>query len=316
LVTGLLVLAGWTLDIGIFKSGLPRLLVPTLALIYSVAFWINSRVLHRINEIARRHRESLHESEEQYRLLFSSMDEGFCTVEVIFDQNNTPVDYRFLEVNPAFEKQTGLKDAKGKRMRELAPQHEQHWFDIYGRIALTGEPARFENSAAALHRLYEVHAFRVGAPELRRVGIVFNDITERKRREDEMREAGERLRQAKEQAERASHTKDAFLAALSHELRTPLTPVLMMTGALREDERLPREVRDQLGMMKRNVELEARLIDDLLDLTRVSHGKLALHLELCDVHSVIGHAVDMVRSEATAKALSLEIELCAKHTHV
>ena len=97
-----------------------------------------------------------------------------CKVE------NNPIDYRFLEVNPAFQRQTGINDARGRLMREIAPSHEQHWFDIYGRIALTGETLRFENPAAALRRHFEVCAFRVGAPELRHVGIVFNDITERK----------------------------------------------------------------------------------------------------------------------------------------
>ncbi len=382
----------------------------------------------RVEAERKRAEEAVRASEEQYRILFSSMEEGFCTIEVIFDENERPVDYRFLEVNPAFEKQTGLKDAKGKRMRELAPQHEEHWFEIYGKIALTGESARFENRAEALHRWYEVYAFRVGPAECRRVGIVFNDITDRKRREEQMREASERfrflaesmpqkiftakpkgeidyfnqqwneftglsfeqirdwgwlqfihpddvqenirrwrhsietgepfymehrfrradgtyrwyvsrahamrdaegkilmwigsntdiddVRQAKEQAERASRTKDEFLAALSHELRTPLTPVLMTASVLRDDERLPLDARDQLAMMKRNIELEARLIDDLLDLTRIAHGKLALRKEPCDVHSLLALAVEMVRSEARTKGLALEINLDARQAHV
>ena len=123
-------------------------------------------------------------NQERHRSLFSSMDEGFCTIEVIFDENKNPVDYRFLEINSAFERQTGLKDARGKLMRDLAPNHEQHWFDIYGQIALTGEPARFEEHAEALGRWYYVHAFRVGPPENREVAILFNDITERKPGQD------------------------------------------------------------------------------------------------------------------------------------
>ncbi len=134
------------------------------------------------------------------------MDEGYCVVEMIFDEKNNPTDYRFLEVNPVFEKQTGIKDARGRLMREIAPEHEQHWFDIYGRIALSGETLRFENPAAALQRYYEVCAFRVGAPELRRVGIVFNDITERKNleRQRELAPAQEEaLRKDAETATRA-----------------------------------------------------------------------------------------------------------------
>ena len=138
----------------------------------------------------------LNKSEERYRTLFTSMDQGFCTIEVIFDENKNPIDYRFLEVNTSFEKQTGLKDARGKRMRELTPNHEQHWFDIYGQIALTGESKRFENRAEALGRWFEVYAFRIGLPENRQVAIFFNDVTERKRIEEATRESNERLQLA------------------------------------------------------------------------------------------------------------------------
>src|SRR6266436_630908 len=127
--------------------------------------------------------EALRESEKKYRTLFDSIDEGFCTIEVLFDENDRPIDYRFLEVNPSFEKQTGIQNARGRRMREIAPQHEEHWFEIYGRIALTGEPVRFESQAAQLHRWYDAYAFRVGEPGGRKVAILFNDITERKRAE-------------------------------------------------------------------------------------------------------------------------------------
>ncbi|MEL7609463.1 MAG: PAS domain S-box protein [Bacillota bacterium] len=137
--------------------------------------------------------EALKQSEEKYRLLFDSIDEGFCIAEVLFDKNDRPVDYRFLEVNRSFERQTGLADAAGRRMREMAPDNEQHWFDSYGRIALTGEPARFQNPAAALGRFFDVYAFRVGRPEQRRVAMLFNDITERKQTEAQAQQASDQL---------------------------------------------------------------------------------------------------------------------------
>src|SRR6202790_2716820 len=79
-------------------------------------------------------------------------------------------------------------------MREIAPRHEEHWFEIYGKVALTGEPARFENRAEQLHRWYDVYAFRVGDPQERKVALLFNDITERKRTEEALRESEERFR--------------------------------------------------------------------------------------------------------------------------
>jgi two-component system NarL family sensor kinase len=137
--------------------------------------------------------QALRESELRYRTLFESIDEGFCVIEVIFDENGRAADYRFLDVNPAFERQTGIPDAVGKRMREIAPQHEQHWFDTYGNVARTGENVRFEHEAAQLDRYYDVFAFRVGEPGENKVGVLFNDVSARRRAEADVRER-ERLR--------------------------------------------------------------------------------------------------------------------------
>jgi PAS domain S-box-containing protein len=136
---------------------------------------------------------ALRESELHYRTLFDSIDQGFCIIELIFDDREKPVDYRFLEVNPAFGKHTGLRDVPGKRMRELVPKHEDRWFELYGRIATTGEPARFENWAEHLQRWYDVYAFRFGDPKSRQVAILFNDLTARKRMEEALRRSEENL---------------------------------------------------------------------------------------------------------------------------
>ncbi len=137
--------------------------------------------------------EELRESEEQYRTLFNSIDEGFCVCEMLFDDDGEPHDYRFLEVNPTFAQQTGLEQATGKTVRQLVPNLEAHWFEIYGRVALTGEPVRFVNSSDALGRWFDVYAFRIGAPEERKVAIIFTDITARKRTEEEIRVLNEEL---------------------------------------------------------------------------------------------------------------------------
>ena len=145
------------------------------------------------------------ESAEDYQLLFNSIDQGFCVIELIFDERGRPVDYRFLEVNDAFEEQTGLANATGRRISELAPGRDEHWFKIYGRIALTGKPERFTNEARQLGRWFDVFAFRIGAPESRKVAVLFRDVTGRKRDEDlaierqQEREATER--QARRRAE-------------------------------------------------------------------------------------------------------------------
>ncbi|HEY0369889.1 MAG TPA: ATP-binding protein, partial [Chthoniobacterales bacterium] len=122
------------------------------------------------------------------------------------------------------------------------------------------------------------------------------DITERKNFEIT-------LERAKQEAEAASRAKDQFLAMLSHELRTPLTPVLMTIAALRRDPDLSDSFRADLEVLQRNVELEALLIDDLLDLTRIAHGKLELHYDAVDVHAALEHALSISAPELQAKQI-------------
>jgi two-component system CheB/CheR fusion protein len=142
----------------------------------------------------RKTEDALRQSEEQYRTLLNSLFEGFCIIEMFFDVDNRPIDYGFLEVNAAFEAQTGLKDVRGKLISELLPDNEAYWFEIYGKVALTGESAHFANEAKALNRWYDVHAYRVGGPDSRKVAILFNDITENKRAMEELQESEKKFR--------------------------------------------------------------------------------------------------------------------------
>ncbi len=132
-------------------------------------------------------------SEARYRSLFESIDAGFCVIEVLF-ADGAPYDYRFLEVNRAFARNTGLDDMIGRTMRDVAPDMEQRWFDLYGHVATTGEPLRFEDPASALQdRWFEVYAYRVDAPEQHHVAVLFNDISERRRNEVALSESREEL---------------------------------------------------------------------------------------------------------------------------
>ena len=133
---------------------------------------------------------------------------------------------------------------------------------------------------------------------------------ERSRLMAELTEREREAREAREAAEVASRTKDEFLATLSHELRTPLTPVLLSVQALENDRRLPAELRPELERMRRNILLEARLIDDLLDLTRIARGKIRLHAEVVDAHAllkrVIETCIDTERGPCPGPRLELE----------
>ena len=158
-------------------------------------------------------------SEERYRSLLNSIDVGFCVIELLFDDDGRPVDYRFLETNPAFETHSRLSDAVGKCVRTLVPQLEAHWFETYGRVALTGESIRFVHEAQALDgRWFDVYAFRLGAPELGHVAILFTDISARRHLEEKTQEQANSLAEL-------NRRKDEFLAMLSHELRNPLAAI-------------------------------------------------------------------------------------------
>ncbi len=135
------------------------------------------------------------------------------------------------------------------------------------------------------------------------------DLTERKRSEAALQEA-------KEAAESASRAKDQFLAMLSHELRTPLTPVLLMATAMLEEPDTPAEIRTMLELTRRNVQLEARLIDDLLDITRISRGKLDLNREHVNAHALIQQALEICRDDIRTNELQLSLELAADEHHV
>lgn len=137
---------------------------------------------------------ALKDSESRYRSLFNSVDAGFCVIEMRFAADGGAEDYRFIEVNDGFADYTGLDAATGRWIREMVPDHEQHWFDRFGRVATTGKSVRFEDFAAGLDdRWYDVHAYRVDAPERHHVAVLFTDISERRRAEIALEQSREEL---------------------------------------------------------------------------------------------------------------------------
>jgi PAS domain S-box-containing protein len=120
------------------------------------------------------------QAEERYRTLFNALDEGICLFELLYDERGAAVDYRFVEVNPAFERQMGLTDAPGKLGSEVAPGTESYWLDAYAHVVETGEPVRFENYHQGTGRWYELYASRAGGEGSRQGCTVFTDITARK----------------------------------------------------------------------------------------------------------------------------------------
>lgn len=140
----------------------------------------------RLHETVARARseKASRQSDARFRTLFEKITAGFCVAEIRFDREDGRTDYRIVEANHAFFEQTGFPEAIiGQWLREAAPELEEHWYDIYGGVARTGEAARFEEHSEMLGRWFDVHAFRIDAPEDRRVAILFENVTERKKQE-------------------------------------------------------------------------------------------------------------------------------------
>ena len=142
-------------------------------------------VFHDVTD-RRRAEEVLWSSEKRYRSLFSNMAEGFALHEIITDEKGRPIDYRFLDVNQAFEQLTGLKrvDLVGHRVLEVLPGTEAYWIDSYGRVAMTGEPLHVENFSDELGRWYEVIAYQSAPMQF---ATIIKDTTERKQAEEHAR---------------------------------------------------------------------------------------------------------------------------------
>lgn len=158
----------------------------------------------------RRQAESqLRESEEKYRTVFESIDEGICIIEILFNEQGEPSDYRFLETNPTFGRLTGLTHVVGHTVRSLLPGLDEYRIPVYGQVASTGKPVCFDHYCARIQRWFSVHASRVGNAGSRRVAVVFTDITDRKEAEDR---------------ERRTAARDAFRVELTDGLRTLTDP--------------------------------------------------------------------------------------------
>ncbi len=245
----------------------------------------------------------LRASEEELRGVFENAAVGVVQC--------APDTARFLRVNPAFCELTGYAQDELLGMRLLDVTHpddaSQQWenYQALQRGALTdftSECRYMRKDGRQIWTHTKLSTFRAADQEpLYSIGVV-QDVTTEKLAQTE-------LIRARELAEEANRAKDRFMAVLSHELRTPLTPVLSAAAALRRRDDLPSEVLQRLAMIQRNVELEARLIDDLLDLTRISRGKLELKMAAVACRGLIEHALEICSDELDARNIKVELSL-------
>ncbi|AGW14177.1 PAS domain S-box protein [Megalodesulfovibrio gigas] len=240
--------------------------------------------------------EALQRSEERYRSLFMSQLDAFALHEIILDDSGKPVDYRFLAVNPAFEKITGLAADKvlGRTVTELLPDIEPHWIEAYGKVALKGEALQLENFSTDLGRHFEVQAY---CPERGQFAVVFRDVTR-------MINDSVALTLAKEASEAANKAKSEFLANMSHEIRTPLNGILGMLQLL---QTTPVDDEQHLYLLQavRASQRLTRLLSDILDLSRVEADMLHVAMDAFDFKDIMDAVIQLFTPVAHKKNLSL-----------
>jgi signal transduction histidine kinase/ActR/RegA family two-component response regulator len=293
----------------------------------SLAVAVAAREFRQQRERSREASDALRTSEERYRNFIAQSSEGIWRFEV--DEPipiEWPIDqqidamYRWgymAECNDAMARMYGYSEAGaliGARLPDMLVKSD---------LRNTAYLRAFVEQGYRLDRAESIEVDRHGHQKVflnSLVGVVERghlirawgtqvDVTEQ-------RKAAEELERAKEEAERANREKDRFLAVLSHELRTPLTPVLTTVQTLELDGKLPPETREALRVVRRNVELEARLIDDLLDLTRIARGKLALSKQTTDAHEKLRHVIQICDGERRGKQIELRLELLAQRQWV
>ncbi len=251
--------------------------------------------------------EKLRQSEKRYRSLFEGMLEGFAFHQIICNEEGQPVTYKFLEVNPAFEKMTGLngKDIIGKTAYEILPKMEPYWIEEYGKVALNGDYSEFENYSSDLEKYFRVSVF---SNQKEYFAVIFEDITDRKKIENELqvyRENLERLvkvrtqelnktnallkeeiekgkgvevmlQQSLDQVQKFSDLKSRFISTASHEFRTPLATMFSSTELLEAYGRKwnIEKYTEHISRIKHSIENLTYLIDDVLSVSKVEAGKI------------------------------------------
>jgi PAS domain S-box-containing protein len=236
---------------------------------------------------------ALRESEVQYRSLFTTMDQGFCIIEKVETLEGQPSDFRYLTVNPAFERHTGMHNVVGRTIREFVPDVEQHIMDIYDEVVRTGQPQQFEDYVSALDLWIAADVFPAQQPG--QIAVLFSNISERQRAES---------------LAELDRTKTLFFSNVSHEFRTPLTLSLApLQDALSDSANpLPGVQRERLKLVHRNTLRLLKLVNTLLDFSRIEAGRMEAVYEPTDLALYTTELAGVFRSAIEQAGLRLVVD--------
>lgn len=216
---------------------------------------------------------------KRYENLFENMLDAFAFHKMIFDENNTPIDYEFIEVNPSFCKMLNVKkdDIIGKTVLQLWPSTEKYWIESYGKVALTGEILQFENYSSTFNKYFRVQAF---SPEKGYFAVIFHDITELVIKQKE-------LEIAKEKALEKEQLKTDFINNLSHELRTPLNGIIGFLDLINDSDVTLEEVKQYIHHINNSSHKLINIVDNILNISQIQSNQTEIVINHCNLNFII-----------------------------
>ncbi len=235
---------------------------------------------------------AIKESERRYHMLFEKMNYGYALQDIIFDKNKKPVDYRFVDVNPAFERLANLKKDHiiGKTANQISSQNQtqenKKTRKAYDNVALTGKPIYFETYNEKSKKYFDFYAYK---PNKNQVALIFSDITQRKKTDEE---------------------KNNFISIMSHELRNPLTPIManaqFIKSLLKKEPANPM-INESIDIIEKQAKIMADLLNDILDVSRLSRKKIQLKKSKINICEVIKNSVATCMPFINTKSQTLSV---------
>ncbi|MDA3880681.1 MAG: PAS domain S-box protein, partial [Prolixibacteraceae bacterium] len=242
---------------------------------------------------------ALRESENKFRLLYTSMDQGMALHEIITDADGKPIDYIFLDINDSYTKLLGVtrEMSIGKRIKEVMPNVEQYWIDFFGKVALTGESSYYENYLETTGKYYSTHSY---SPKKNQFAVLVSDITERKQAESDIKLINEEL-------QKTNAEKDKFFSIIAHDLKSPFNSIIGLSEfiVVQLREKQFNEVEKYADIIVQSSHKVMDLLSNLMEWSRSQTGRMEFNPEYFELVVLIKDTDLLLSGAMEQKSISL-----------